>query len=41
MVYDRQPIIDHYRNVDDDTTMGLMVIEDDDRLLAFEFERVT
>lgn len=41
MIYDRQPIIDYFRKLDDDTMMGLMVIENDDRLFAFELERVT
>lgn len=35
MIYDRQPIIDHFRKVNDNRIMGLMVIRNDDRLFAF------
>lgn len=40
MVYDRQPIVDHFRKVDDNRVVGAMVIEGDDRVYFFELERV-
>ena len=40
MVYDKQPIIDHFRRIDDNTLMGAMVIRGDGRLYFFELERV-
>ena len=40
MVYDEQPIIDHFRRIDGKRVMGAMVISGDDRLFFFELERV-
>jgi hypothetical protein len=40
MVYDEQPIVDHFRRVDGKRAMGAMVISGDDRLFFFELERV-
>lgn len=40
MAYDTQPIIDHFRRVDDNRVMGAMVIEGDDRVYFFELKRV-
>lgn len=40
MAYDTQPIVDHFRKVDDDRLMGAMVIEGDERVYFFELERV-
>ena len=40
MVYDAQPIVDHFRKVDDNRVMGAMVIDGDDRVYFFELERV-
>lgn len=39
MVYDRQPIIDHFRRLDDDRLLGLMIIEGDPRPYFFLLER--
>lgn len=40
MGYDTQPIIDHFRKVDDNRVIGAMVIEGDDRVYFFELKRV-
>jgi hypothetical protein len=40
MAYDTQPVVDHFRKVDDNRVMGAMVIEGDDRVYFFELERV-
>lgn len=40
MVYDDQPIIDHFRRIDDRKIMGAMTIQGDDRIYFFELERV-
>jgi hypothetical protein len=40
MVYDEQPIVDHFRRVDGKRVMGAMAISGDDRLFFFELERV-
>ena len=40
MVYEAQPIIDHFRRIDDRRVMGAMVIRGDDRRYFFELERV-
>ena len=40
MVYDKQPIVDQFRRIDDNTLMGVMVIRGDGRLYFFELERV-
>ena len=40
MVYDTQPIVDHFRKVDDNRLVGAMVIEGDERVYFFELERV-
>jgi hypothetical protein len=41
MVYDRKPITDHFRRIDADKLMGMMIIEGDARRYFFELERVT
>ncbi|MDX0980034.1 DUF4334 domain-containing protein [Sinorhizobium medicae] len=40
MAYDDQPIIDHFRKMDDRRIMGAMTIQGDDRIYFFELERV-
>ncbi len=40
MVYDEQPIVDHFRRVDEDRVMGAMKISGDERIYFFELERV-
>jgi len=40
MAYDTQPIVDHFRKVDNDRLMGAMVIEGDERVYFFQLERV-
>jgi hypothetical protein len=40
MVYDDQPIIDHFRKIDENRIMGLMIIRDDERVYAFELTRI-
>lgn len=40
MVYDKQPIVDYFRRIDDNHVMGAMVISGEDRLYFFELERV-
>lgn len=41
MVYDRKPITDHFRRIDGDRLMGMMLIEGDARRYFFELQRVT
>ncbi|MGN7883856.1 DUF4334 domain-containing protein [Sinorhizobium sp. Sb3] len=41
LIYDDQPIIDHFRRIDQNAIMGLMAIRNDDRLFAFELQRMT
>jgi hypothetical protein len=40
MAYDTQPVVDHFRRIDDNCVMGAMVIEGDDRIYFFELKRV-
>jgi len=40
MVYDRQPIVDHFRQLDEHRVMGAMVISGDEQFFFFELERV-
>jgi hypothetical protein len=40
MAYDDQPIVDHFRKMDDRRIMGAMTIQGDDRIYFFELERV-
>jgi hypothetical protein len=40
MVYDDQPIVDHFRRIDEYKIMGAMTIQGDDRIYFFELERV-
>ena len=40
MVYDDQPIADHFRRIDERRVMGAMTIRGDERLYFFELERV-
>jgi hypothetical protein len=40
MIYDRRPIVDHFRKIGDGHVMGTMVINGDDRIYFFELKRV-
>ncbi|WP_049735291.1 DUF4334 domain-containing protein [Rhizobium ecuadorense] len=40
MVYDRQPIVDHFRRIHQERVMGAMTISGDERIYFFELERV-
>jgi hypothetical protein len=40
MIYDGQPIVDHFRRLDRQRIMGAMVIEGDERTYFFELEQV-
>jgi hypothetical protein len=40
MVYDKQPIVDHFRKIDADHLMGVMTVEEDDRLYFFELSKL-
>jgi hypothetical protein len=40
MIYDDQPIIDHFRRMDDRRIMGAMTIHGDDRIYFFELVRI-
>jgi hypothetical protein len=40
MAYDTQPVVDHFRKIDDGRVMGAMVIDGDDRVYFFDLERV-
>jgi hypothetical protein len=40
MVYDDQPIVDHFRRIDEHKIMGAMTISGDARIYFFELERV-
>jgi len=40
MVYDHQPIVDHFRRIDEHTIMGAMTITGDERIYFFELDRV-
>ncbi|MCV9966842.1 DUF4334 domain-containing protein [Pararhizobium sp. BT-229] len=40
MVYDDQPIVDHFRRMDERRVMGAMTIQADDRIYFFELERI-
>jgi hypothetical protein len=40
MVYDNQPIVDHFRRIDPYRVMGAMTISGDERIYFFELERV-
>ena len=40
MVYDDQPIVDHFRKIDERRIMGAMTIQADDQIYFFELERV-
>lgn len=40
MVYDRQPIVDYFRRIDDDQLAGMMVVEGDERRYFFRLRRV-
>ncbi|MEI1251180.1 GXWXG domain-containing protein [Rhizobium aouanii] len=41
MVYDKQPIVDYFRRIDDDEIAGMMCVRDDPRRLFFKLRRVT
>ncbi|WP_409564408.1 DUF4334 domain-containing protein [Rhizobium sp. BK512] len=40
MVYDRQPIVDHFRRVNDSTLAGMMCVRDDERRFFFKLTRI-
>ncbi|MGZ2461753.1 DUF4334 domain-containing protein [Rhizobium anhuiense] len=40
MVYDHQPIVDHFRRIDAHRVMGAMTISGDQRIYFFELERI-
>jgi hypothetical protein len=40
MVYDKQPIVDHFRRIGDDELAGMMVVEGDERRYFFRLTRV-
>ncbi|APG87422.1 DUF4334 domain-containing protein [Sinorhizobium americanum] len=40
MVYDDQPIVDHFRRIDAEMIMGAMTIKGDERIYFFELQRV-
>ncbi|KPH04269.1 GXWXG domain-containing protein [Rhizobium acidisoli] len=40
MVYDRQPIVDYFRRIDDNEVAGMMVVKGDDRCYFFRLHRV-
>ena len=40
MVYDDQPIVDHFQRIDEHRVMGAMVISGDERIYFFELERL-
>lgn len=40
MIYDDQPIVDHFRRIDEHKVMGAMVIQDTAGIYFFELERV-
>jgi hypothetical protein len=40
MVYDHQPIVDHFRRIDENRVMGAMTITGDERIYFFELERI-
>lgn len=40
MVYDHQPIVDHFRRIDENRIMGAMTITGDERIYFFELERI-
>lgn len=39
MVYDRQPIVDYFRRIDEDQLAGMMVVEGDERRYFFRLRR--
>ena len=40
MVYDEQPIVDHFRRVNDNTLAGMMCVRGDERRLFFKLTKV-
>jgi len=40
MVYDDQPIVDHFRRIDEEGIMGAMTIRGDERIYFFELARI-
>jgi hypothetical protein len=40
MVYDNQPVVDHFRRIDPYSVMGAMTISGDERIYFFELEQV-
>lgn len=41
MVYDKQPIVDHFRRVSDDELVGMMCVHDDQRRYFFKLRQVS
>lgn len=40
MVYDRQPIVDYFRRINDNAFAGMMVVEGDERRYFFSLRKV-
>jgi len=40
MVYDHQPIVDHFRRIDDVEVAGMMIVKDDPRRYFFKLRRI-
>jgi hypothetical protein len=40
MVYDRQPIVDYFRRIDDDQIAGMMCVDGDERRYFFRLQKV-
>ncbi|WP_416068216.1 GXWXG domain-containing protein [Rhizobium sp. ZK1] len=40
MIYDAQPIVDHFRRVADDTLAGMMCVRDDERRFYFKLTKI-
>ena len=40
MIYDKQPIVDHFRRANDDTLAGMMCVRDDEMRLFFKLMKV-
>jgi hypothetical protein len=40
MIYDRQPIVDYFRRIDENQVAGMMIVKDDNRRFFFKLHRV-
>jgi hypothetical protein len=40
MIYDKQPIVDYFRKIDDDEIAGMMCVRDDPRRFFFKLLKV-